>query len=757
MPRTRARARNTSRAGATTCWWPGTTARASTPGGDIQNYAYSTDGGTTFTQPAGGIPHPAGASGFVWSSDPSVTVNEKTGEFYFAALCDSGPPSGGFSPYSGLAVAKCTFPGGAAPPVWGTTHTVRTVSTATKFIDKEWVAVDSLTNRVFVTYTLFTAFDDSIEFQRSLDGGATWGPIMVCNSDSAAGWVQGSRAIAGPGGEVYVTWNEIGQSTAFDHMRIRKSVNGGASFGAEAEICKFYTDFGSGAPGFNRLMGIQFPSIAVDRTGGPHRGRVYVTWNESLNWFNDPVGGTGSRSEVEPNNLTSNATSFTPGQRLRGAVGSASDVDLFSFAATQGTNYIFWADSVNSILEYTMHVFCSDGATSLALTGADVNTAGAPSVLDWTCPASGTYYLRVAYNGTLGGYRIESGTNGGNTGERSRDHRDIFVAHSDDGSTWGPATLANDDSPWFDDWLPEVAVAADGMPYVAWYDWRNAAANCGGSSEVYVSRSPDGGATWEASQRVTSAPTAWNSVATNIAPNQGDYIALRADGRMVLPSWADGRSGNPDVWATNFDTGFDFLTCPNDTAVTTGTTWPVSFSWANRNLVFPNQYTFRLTDTAGWNVGGPQVIPIAAGAWTAITLGIPVPDPSIDTNVLTIQVSNATGAIVQRCVVNLTVSGNVGPPPPVYTFALGPAIPNPMSVSTRIDFTLAKAGNVKLVVYGLNGERVRTLLDGQASAGPGSVNWDGTDDHGQRVNAGIYFYRLETPGFRADHRLVYTP
>ena len=726
-------------------------------GGDIQNYAYSTDGGATFIQPGGGIPHPAGATAFVWASDPSVTVNEKTGEFYFAALCDSGAPVSGFAPFSGLAVAKCTFPGGAAPPVWGTTHTVRTVSTANDFIDKEWVAVDSLSGRVFVTYTLFTAFDDSIEFQRSQDGGATWGPIVICNSDSSAGYVQGSRAIAGANGEVYVTWNEIGISTAFDHMRIRKSVNGGASFGSEAEVAKIYTNFGTGAPGFNRLMGITFPSIAVDRTGGPHRGRVYVTWNESVNWYNDPLGGGTNKNEVEPNAGFTTATPFTIGQRLRGALANTSDVDFFSFPATQGTNYIFWTDSTNSVLEYTMRVYCSDGTTSLAAAGTDVNTAGGYALIDWTAPSTGTYFLRMASNGNSGNYRVETGNNVGNSGERSRDHRDIFVAHSDDGSVWGSPTRANDDPPYFDDWLPEVSVAADGMPYVAWYDWRNAAANCGASSNVYVARSADGGQTWEASQPVTSVATTWSAVASNIAPNQGDYIALRSDGRFMMPSWADGRSGNPDVWATNFDTGFDLVSCPNDSAVTTATTLPLSFTWANRNTVFPNQYIYRLTDTAGWSVGGQGIITTAAGGATNVTYSIPIPDPSIDTNDLTFQISNASGIMVQQCHFHLDVSGNVGPPPPVYAFALGSPIPNPVSTMARIDFTLVKAGNVKLVLYGINGERVRTLMDASAPAGPNSVNWDGLDDRGQRARAGVYFYRLETPGYSADRRLVYTP
>ena len=59
----------------------------------------------------------------------------------------------------------------------------------------------------------------------------------------------------------------------------------GATFGAEATACSFYDDFGSGAPGFNREQSIALPSIAVDRSTGATRGRVYVAWNESIDFY----------------------------------------------------------------------------------------------------------------------------------------------------------------------------------------------------------------------------------------------------------------------------------------------------------------------------------------------------------------------------------------------------------------------------------------------------------------------------------------
>src|SRR5439155_26200655 len=63
------------------------------------------------------------------------------------------------------------------------------------------------------------------------------------------------------------------------------------------------------------------------------------------------------------------------------------------------------------------------------------------------------------------------------------------------------------------------------------------------------SRSEDGGTTWhELSSPVTDQRTAWSHVATNIQPNQGDYLGLFANGDAVYPVWADGRDGNPNVY-----------------------------------------------------------------------------------------------------------------------------------------------------------------------------------------------------------------
>jgi hypothetical protein len=75
-------------------------------------------------------------------------------------------------------------------------------------------------------------------------------------------------------------------------------------------------------------------------------------------------------------------------------------------------------------------------------------------------------------------------------------------------------------------------------------------------------------------------------------------------------------------------------------------------------------------------------------------------------------------------------------------YSLGQNYPNPFNPTTTFDFTLEAAGSVNMAVYDLAGHKVRTLVD--ASMGPGahSVTWDGRDDAGIQMSAGVYFYRM---------------
>ena len=91
--------------------------------------------------------------------------------------------------------------------------------------------------------------------------------------------------------------------------------------------------------------------------------------------------------------------------------------------------------------------------------------------------------------------------------------------------------------------------------------------------------------------------------------------------------------------------------------------------------------------------------------------------------------------------------------------ALLPNYPNPFNPETWIPYQLAAASSVRIHIYNLMGQRVRTLDLGQQSAGAylsrnRAAYWDGRNALGERVATGVYFYRLETEDFTAMKRMV---
>ncbi|MGK9476081.1 T9SS type A sorting domain-containing protein [Melioribacter sp. OK-6-Me] len=74
-------------------------------------------------------------------------------------------------------------------------------------------------------------------------------------------------------------------------------------------------------------------------------------------------------------------------------------------------------------------------------------------------------------------------------------------------------------------------------------------------------------------------------------------------------------------------------------------------------------------------------------------------------------------------------------------FNLNQNYPNPFNPSTRIDFSIKKAGYVKLSVYDLLGREVANLYKGILNAGMHSINFDATG-----IASGVYFYRLDFDG-----------
>ncbi|MBI3939771.1 MAG: hypothetical protein HY315_02950 [Acidobacteria bacterium] len=224
----------------------------------------SNDAGRTWKQVLPPVPPLGGCFG-----DPVVAAGPG-GVFYFAQLGVNALGS------SMAAVTKSTDGGTTWSPVSNATASRTNPS---EQVDKEWIAVDNTASpfrgNVYVSWSRFTfAFGErnGIGFVRSTDGGKTWSDFQLVGEPAdSTGGVQGSMIAVGPSGEVYVAYYD----SRLPGIAVVKSTDGGLNFGP-AVIALQDTSLRARilSGGFDLPP---FPSLAVDGSGGPGRGTVYIT------------------------------------------------------------------------------------------------------------------------------------------------------------------------------------------------------------------------------------------------------------------------------------------------------------------------------------------------------------------------------------------------------------------------------------------------------------------------------------------------
>jgi hypothetical protein len=272
----------------------------------VSGYSYSTDGGATWID-GGGLP--IVGDGDRLRGDPAVVFCD--GHVYYASIYLTGatasPPE-----TSAIAVNEGTFVDGAL--VWSLPRVASIDTGGGDFLDKEYIACDRATGDLYVSYTNFMAAESAsargqIELVKSSDGGLTWSSPTIVEPEHPIIVHQGSYPAVGPGGEVYVAWEEgyLGTSpTGRPSIQVRRSLDGGATFPLKTEVAEFAETAFHPITGFNRGTVPDFPSIAVDGSAGPHGGNVYVVFHDADRDLRD----------IKLARSTDGAASFEPPVRL---------------------------------------------------------------------------------------------------------------------------------------------------------------------------------------------------------------------------------------------------------------------------------------------------------------------------------------------------------------------------------------------------------------------------------------------------------
>ncbi len=221
---------------------------------------WSTDGGATWA----GTPNGPGASN---SGDPAVAI-DRNGKFYVGFISNSGGMGIAFSTNMGTSWTNVSVyaPGGQ---------------------DKNHLTVDNSAVSPFVgrVYNVWTdlgggANVNDIVFSRSTNGGTNWSAVANISNNVAAGsHNQGCNVQTGPTGQVYVTWAIYDAFPADENaIGFNRSMDGGTTWVGESRILSNIRGTRNTTLPNESTRSNAFPSMAVDVSGGPLNGTIYIVW-----------------------------------------------------------------------------------------------------------------------------------------------------------------------------------------------------------------------------------------------------------------------------------------------------------------------------------------------------------------------------------------------------------------------------------------------------------------------------------------------
>jgi hypothetical protein len=222
----------------------------------VIGYGWTRDGGQTWQSGRVNFSSlPATQS----TGDPAVAADSQ-GNIYLAILAYSGTANG-------ILVAKSTDGGATfAEPV-----------RLDNGGDKEYITVDQRNDAVYVVWeNTGASSNQGIFFSKSTDRGATFSARRQI-STNGGGTNNGATPSVGPNGEIYVVWTNFGNTLWF-----QRSLDGGATWLPSDKVIRNDVNIPP-SPLNGGFRNPPIPAGACDTSNGPHRGRIYAVWADDRN------------------------------------------------------------------------------------------------------------------------------------------------------------------------------------------------------------------------------------------------------------------------------------------------------------------------------------------------------------------------------------------------------------------------------------------------------------------------------------------
>lgn len=166
--------------------------------------------------------------------------------------------------------------------------------------------------------------------------------------------------------------------------------------------------------------------------------------------------------------------------------------------------------------------------------------------------------------------------------------------------------------------------------------------------------------------------------------------------------------------------------------------------WQAPNGATLHDQTFRdmIPNTTGIGIA------LQEGETVVETMEFTTPDPLVPENCMLVAFvqSDQNKRILQGARISIPDLMQTSVDDDIYipkTFTLSQNYPNPFNASTKIEFK-TEGGTTRLEVFDLTGAKVKILVDGTLEAGRHSYVWNGSNDQGNVLASGVYFYKLST-------------
>jgi hypothetical protein len=235
---------------------------------------FTADGGKSWGGVDLPLPPPVGTNGIDFGSDPSLAFDTRGNLFYsyIVVFFSNGNGINGTE----MGVARSTDGGKSYPGVTFFSFE----SGSNHFNDKPMITTDRSSGSRFRD-NVYVAWDAAaggstgggVRVAASADHGASFA-VTRADDPSGPGRSIGASPAVGPGGELYVAWNDYAANT----IAFNRSFDGGKTWDAPRTVSQKNAPFDVGIPAESFRRALVYPSLGVDTSAGPHRGRLYCSW-----------------------------------------------------------------------------------------------------------------------------------------------------------------------------------------------------------------------------------------------------------------------------------------------------------------------------------------------------------------------------------------------------------------------------------------------------------------------------------------------